>query len=475
MSESRPESHSTSRKITLVALGVVLIGTVFLLPQLVTEPWVAGNVEELPPVPEASPSTVSPSSAAELTRYRQESQTVLAEIMAMRDRLTESAVERWAQVEFQQALDMIEAGDELYSYGDYESSLKQFREANSRLAELEVLGQQKLAAARSDAQEAIEALNLNIALASTDLASAIAPLDKNVQQLAARAANLEQLARLIDAGDQEMALDLFEGARLNYRKAAELDPLHKRAASSLAAANKELTASVYRGHMSRGFAALESRDYAGARSAFLRAGKIYPGDVAVKKAIEQVDNRESGNVVLSELQRAAELETDEEWHEAVNIYDTLLEQDPSLSDARVRLITARVHADLDRRLSGYIEEPLRLSNQAEYLAAQATLEDAKSIASPGPRLRGQIAELASLVKIANSPVDVIFSSDNQTHVVLQRVAELGRFAQVSVKLRPGKYVAAGTRSGYRDVRIEFTVTGDPLEKPITVRCEEPVG
>ncbi len=69
----------------------------------------------------------------------------------------------------------------------------------------------------------------------------------------------------------------------------------------------------------------------------------------------------------------------------------------------------------------------------------------------------------------------MFRSDNQTHVILFRVAELGRFEQVSVKLRPGKYIAAGTRSGYRDVRIEFTVTGERQEEAIVVRCEEPIG
>ena len=48
-------------------------------------------------------------------------------------------------------------------------------------------------------------------------------------------------------------------------------------------------------------------------------------------------------------------------------------------------------------------------------------------------------------------------------------------AALPVRLRPGKYVAAGTRSGYRDVRVEFTVTGEPMEGPVVVRCEEPVG
>ena len=227
--------------------------------------------------------------------------------------------------------------------------------------------------------------------------------------------------------------------------------------------------------MSRGFAALERDDYEGARSAFVAAGKIRPGDTAVEKALAQVENRESGSFVSQELERASELESREEWREAVSIYDTLLESDPSLTDARVKLIPARVRADLDERMVAYIGEPLRLSSKSEFTAAQSALADAKGIPNPGPRLAGQIAELDSILKIANSAVDVEFRSDNQTHVVLFRIAELGRFEQVSVKLRPGKYVAAGTRSGYRDVRVEFTVTGKPLEKPIVVRCQEPIG
>jgi len=69
----------------------------------------------------------------------------------------------------------------------------------------------------------------------------------------------------------------------------------------------------------------------------------------------------------------------------------------------------------------------------------------------------------------------VFRSDNQTHVILYRVADLGQFEQVSLNLRPGKYVAAGSRSGYRDVRVEFTVTGESKDRTILVRCEEPIG
>jgi tetratricopeptide (TPR) repeat protein len=286
---------------------------------------------------------------------------------------------------------------------------------------------------------------------------------------------LAQVAGHIEAGDQALARNYFQASQAEYRKAVDLDPLHQRASRSLALANREVTASAFRGHMSRGFEALESQDYDGARSAFLEAGKINRGDVAVEKALAQVENRESGSFVSRELERAAELESREEWREAASIYEALLIDDPSLIDARVSLIPARVRADLDERLSGYVEEPLRLSNEAEYHAAQAALEDARGIANPGQRLLRQIARLDILVEVANSAVDIVFRSDNQTHVVLFRVADMGRFEQVSVKLRPGKYVAAGTRAGYRDVRVEFTVTGESLAEPIVVRCEEPIG
>jgi tetratricopeptide (TPR) repeat protein len=475
MRRDRLTSQNTTRKITLIVLGVLVAGTIFLLPQLVTEPWVAGEDDELPPIPAASPSSVAPSTAAELTRYRQESQVVLAEIIALRDQLIESSVERWGDPEFQQALSMVETGDEQYSYGDYAASLDQYRQARTVLTDLQELGQQKLADAKAEVADAIASLNLTIAPVSLALASSIAPDDPEVQQLAARVETLDAVAGHIEAGDQALATDRYQVAQDEFRQAVALDPQHERAARSLALANKEVTASAFRANMSRGFAAMESRDYEGARSAFRQAGKIYPGDPAVKKALEQVANLESGTLISSELDRAAERESREEWREALTIYNQLLKQDPSLTDAKVRLIPSRVRADLDDRLTGYIEDPLSLSSQAEFNAAQTALRDAKGIPNPGPRLSGQITSLESVLQIANSPVDVVFRSDNQTHVILFRVAELGQFEQVSMKLRPGKYVAAGTRGGYRDVRVEFTVTGEPLEAPIVVRCEEPVG
>ena len=475
MSGSRSNSPSKIQKFTLITLGVVAAVTVFLLPQFITEPLWTSSATEIPDVPPPPADEVAPSTAAELKRYRQDSQSVLAEVVVVRDRLTERNVEAWAAADFQSALGKVETGDNEYSFGNYEQSLGLYREARDQLVELQRQGDEKLFKAKADGYAAVEALNLNVALQASELASAIAADDPEVLKLSTRVETLPEVTTYVEAGDYALTRDRFEEARSEYRKALALDPEIRRANEGLSRSQTEITGSAFRIRMSRGFTALESGDYEGARTAFNSAAEIEPGNPAIAQALAQVRNRESLSHVNEQLVRAAGLETSESWAEAVTIYEALLEKDPTLADAKARLLPARVRADLDQKLTRYIEDPLLLSNRSGYESAQIVFRDAQGISNSGPRLDQQVSQLDILLKRAVSPVDVVFSSDNATHVVLYRVAELGTFSQTSMRLRPGKYVAAGTRAGYRDVRVEFTITGEPLDQPIEVRCEEPIG
>jgi len=42
-----------------------------------------------------------------------------------------------------------------------------------------------------------------------------------------------------------------------------------------------------------------------------------------------------------------------------------------------------------------------------------------------------------------------------TDVSIYKVGKLGNFTETELTLRPGIYVAVGSRPGYRDVRLEF--------------------
>ncbi len=65
-------------------------------------------------------------------------------------------------------------------------------------------------------------------------------------------------------------------------------------------------------------------------------------------------------------------------------------------------------------------------------------------------------------------------SDNLTDVTVYKVGRFGRFASRDLLLPPGTYVAVGTRIGYRDVRVEFTLMAGQEPAMVTVRCQEKI-
>jgi hypothetical protein len=79
-----------------------------------------------------------------------------------------------------------------------------------------------------------------------------------------------------------------------------------------------------------------------------------------------------------------------------------------------------------------------------------------------------------LLAEARTPVSVTLTSDNATEVNLYRVGRQGKFTSRQVTLRPGHYVVVGTRPGYRDVRVEFTLTAGGTAPTVQVQCTEPI-
>jgi hypothetical protein len=91
-----------------------------------------------------------------------------------------------------------------------------------------------------------------------------------------------------------------------------------------------------------------------------------------------------------------------------------------------------------------------------------------------PSLTDKRDELSRLLKRAATPLQVQLVSDNATDVSVYKVGKLGSFETHELSLRPGKYVAVGSRPGYRDVRLEFLVGPEQEAKPIVIRCEEAI-
>ena len=92
----------------------------------------------------------------------------------------------------------------------------------------------------------------------------------------------------------------------------------------------------------------------------------------------------------------------------------------------------------------------------------------------GQRLGEQRDELSRLLKRAATALTVPIVSDNVTQVTIYKVGRLGNFMRKEVSLRPGTYVAIGSRPGFRDVRLEFRVAPEIDMQPVVVQCEEQI-
>ena len=463
------------QKLIIGGLLALVAAVVLLLPNLVTEPWIVDpDNAAAPAIPITS---VSPSTAAEKTQYRQNSQKLLAEIIMLRDGLTSQSIEQWADFEFRNALSLISRGDEQYGYGNYRESLASFNQGLERLKALQILGEEKYQQALITGTSAIENAAIGdpaIASAAASLAMAIDPSDSRSIALNQRATALPQLIEALQNAEQQLTIKQLEKASSYYQQAVAIDGKHKKAADGLAATQRAITEQRFRRAMSRGFAALEQNLFPQATDAFNQAGKIYPGRQAVVQALSQAETQQSQLLVSQQMQRAADLEQQEQWQQALSIYQSLLQTDPSLTQAKVKTIPVAVRATLHSQLQAALADPLKLSNTNAYQKGQRLLKDARGIANPGPVLSQQIANLDKYLRQSTIPVPVVLQSDSLTEVTLFRVAKLGTFEQTSVQLKPGRYIAAGSRTGYRDVRVEFTITGEPMEEPILVSCNEAI-
>ncbi|MCI0517391.1 MAG: hypothetical protein L0Y45_06115, partial [Woeseiaceae bacterium] len=307
-----------------------------------------------------------------------------------------------------------------------------------------------------------------------DLAVAITPGHAEAEQGLARAKNLEAVMSLTDQGLQyEKDLEL-DAARLAFEKALELDAGWQPAVSGMERVRIAIREWTFNQRMTEGFDALAAGHYDSARAAFNAAKAIIPESREAADGLLQVDQE-------VRLQNIRDLESEveqqvagEQWELATATYQALLDIDPDLQFAKEGLARANQRVALHNSLASYIGDPDSLSDDLTMQKATRLLLDISRMPDQGPRLTDQKEELSRLLKRAATPLGVQLVSDGVTDVSIYKVGRFGAFAMQELTLRPGVYVAVGSRPGYRDVRLEFRVAPEIEMKPIVIQCEEQI-
>ena len=260
----------------------------------------------------------------------------------------------------------------------------------------------------------------------------------------------------------------------SFEQAVVLDPVWQPALDGILRVQETRTKMQFDTRMSEGFDAIAMGDYLAARAAFRVAQKLMPGSSEPVDGLLQVDQGlRLSDISTLELEAQA-LEQDEHWDAVIRTYEEILKVDNTLMFARDGLQQAREMSALHARLDKLIEEPDKLSAPSQMQRATSLVVDIATRPEIGPRLGMQRDELLRLLKRAATPLKVSLLSDNVTEVSIYKVGRLGNFMRKELDLRPGTYVAVGSRAGFRDVRLEFRVAPEIESAPVIVQCEEQI-
>ncbi len=472
--------------VSLVVLLVILFGVIFFLPDTITvdAPVVTRDVSEEPSESEAQTQKSSRVGFTEnvedlsgrdaRVRGRAETEVVLGELLSMMETLERRSVQRWGGLQFKKAQAVYAEGDVAYLARDYDAASEKYGAAIAILEPLLDEVDQVFATALADAKVALESADAVEALRLFELAVAISPSHAAAQAGYVRAKNLETVLSLTDQGFEfEKNLEL-EAARESFAKAAEIDPEWEPAGAGLERVLATIKQMEFDQRMTEGLTALSERDYPGARAAFRMAQKLKPESREPADGLLQVDQGIRLDRIGALESQAQNEERDEKWEAAVDTYQSVLEIDGNLLFAKEGLDRARQMSALHAQLDEYIADPDSLSAPATMSRATRLVVDITRMPTLGPRLSGQRDELSRLLKRAATPLTVQLVSDNATDVAIYKVGKLGSFETRELDLRPGTYVAVGSRPGYRDVRLEFRVAPEIDLQPIVVRCEEAI-
>ena len=434
-------------------------------------------LSNVPPVPgdeDAGFNENSVDSASQAAALRVATDEALGDLLSRLERLQYRAIDRWGGQPYLDAVNVYNEGDEAYLAKNYRVALQRYREAIEMLDPFFDRIDQVFEQTLGEAEDAFDNGDHLEAVRLYDLAVAITPGHAGAAAGLRRALNLESVLSLMEQGlkyEDDLELD---AARLSFEKVLELDGAWQPAINALDRIRAAIKNMSFEQRMTEGLNALAAGDYPSARAAFNAAKILDPTSTQPADGLLQVDQE----IRLSNIQRlearAADLEAAEEWETSIAVYQEILEIDSALDFAKDGLARSSGRAKLHQSLLEFIENPDGLSEEATMQRATRMLLDVSRLSPMGPRLENQKNELSRLLKRAATPMTVQLVSDNITNVAIFKVGRFGQFGQQEISLRPGVYVAVGSRPGFKDIRMEFRVAPEIEMKPIVIQCEEQI-
>lgn len=459
-----------------LGLAAVAFAVIFLLPSKVAQN------RETPHSASVRPPIVPPAQGPVKTEpkpqenHKPKADKLMSDALRHLARLESGGVRTWGLEPLKTSLPVAEKALNLanghYDQQRFTRSLVHFKEAITAFSQLEASRPERFRRAMNRGKKAFDTTDSQAATAQFAIAIAIEPGNARARALAERAKNFPGVLSNIARGNQHRKNGDFDQARRAYQAAVSLDPLYGPAKEHLSGINKMIADRDYGRAVSQALVLLDKRDFKGASGALRRARKIRPNTPEVKDISRRIAAT-AEIVALDGMRKTANLfEARERWADALALYEKALAIDKKAAFAGRGRVRARSFLDLHKAIDRYLSDPGRLHSPEPLAHAKGLLTRSDAIDAPGTKLRAKRKLLRDSISLAETPIPVTLRSDRKTQVVLYGVGKFGSFAARRIKLRAGRYIALGSRPGFRDVRVEFEASHKMKDMAVTIQCTE---
>jgi tetratricopeptide (TPR) repeat protein len=329
-----------------------------------------------------------------------------------------------------------------------------------------------LTAALDAAQQALAVNQIEQAVEQFERALTIDEANDDARSGLARSRTRAAVLQHMTTGERAEAEGDLAAAQAAYQQAALLDPEYGPATAAFIRITETLQLQAFQDAMTRALTALDNGRLSEAEKALADASALHPSDAAVTDARQRLAQARQQSRLNSLRQQATKQVQAENWQAASNVYRKVLAIDASAGFARSGLEKADARLELNRQFDHYLTKPERLYAAQPLANARALLAAASSAPADEPKLAKKMTDLQRLVTLAGTPVAVSLLSDGETDIAIYHVGQLGAFTRQQLELLPGTYTVVGSRSGYRDVRKQLSVSPGKQGTSLTIRCEE---
>ncbi len=332
--------------------------------------------------------------------------------------------------------------------------------------------QNQFAAAMQDAEQAFDNNQYEQAKSAISKAQMLDASSNEASALAERIEQLPEIASLVEQievakveNNPQTELNLINKL---LTLTPEREALKQRAQQLQTALNNQKFQSL----IAQSYTAVEEGRIEVAKSALSQARNIYSNRTEISDVNTAIQQYEKNQRVQSYLSNAAQAESNDNWQAVKTNLEKVIQENPNNKTATEKLSMADNILSLNKKMDEYLSSPYRLSNSQLADQARAAITDAAAYRNQSVSLTKQSRELETILTAVNQTVPVEVRSDNQTHIQVRGVGNVGVIDSKVIQLKPGQYTFEGKRQGFKSKLIEVTIPFDASRYSVTLVCDE---